>query len=459
MQKNAPIWVVIVVQIFSVIGDCFGQRCSRVHYKFSRRHMIIGFSLMSALQMFVVMTILQLSLPTSITGAIYYSGVRSPCYQELDVEGKNLNCTSDIHYINNTLINNEVFKIEKISDNPLPLVYCHEIPCKSQGPFSMFRSIALHPTLLLNGVLNILYYTGEVLLYREPLGLVFLVLASLTSTFLINPFNIIFREPINQPIPPLIYVLGIVGCIFCVVEKEPAPKKSNIITSPKFTKTEGSVTVINDQRSMSYESQPLLSFPNETSNQTTTKSSVFTVFKRTAKIIPPFVLLSVCYALWFETSKFFNDQFRVNAFGYNSIDQILLPFYTLSFLSIIDFITPFKRCYESPEDQKENILQAFKSTWKETKLIDLFLYRFFINGRAFVYFYLDVFYDLTEVYLELTLIRVVLSWLAALLVGLAFPKFIQTSVEEKNRVFSPFNIGLKVIGSIAITAAIVLLNY
>jgi hypothetical protein len=81
---------------------------------------------------------------------------------------------------------------------------------------------------------------------------------------------------------------------------------------------------------------------------------------------------------------------------------------------------------------------------------------------------LAVNYDLTVVYLELTLIRVLMSWLGAILVTLAIPKyvvgkvynirFIGTTPEERKATFSPVNIVLKCIGTAAITASLILLN-
>ena len=66
-----------------------------------------------------------------------------------------------------------------------------EIDCPSQGPGSMFQTIFKHPILLLNGFLNIAYYTSEAMLYKEPLGLVLLVMGSLFSTFLLNPLSML----------------------------------------------------------------------------------------------------------------------------------------------------------------------------------------------------------------------------------------------------------------------------
>jgi hypothetical protein len=59
------------------------------------------------------------------------------------------------------------------------------------------------------------------MLYREPLGLIFLVVASLASSFLINPMCLLFNQPLSAVIPPWILALGIIGAILCVIERQP----------------------------------------------------------------------------------------------------------------------------------------------------------------------------------------------------------------------------------------------
>jgi hypothetical protein len=54
----------------------------------------------------------------------------------------------------------------------------------------------------------------------------------------------------------------------------------------------------------------------------------------------------------------------------------------------------------------------------------LFAYRLLTNGRAIAYFYLAVMYELDKVYVELTLIRIVLSWGAAMIISALVPNFI-----------------------------------
>ncbi|EFA81826.1 hypothetical protein PPL_05058 [Heterostelium album PN500] len=448
MSNKPPIYIMLAAQLLSVVGDSFGQRVSRVNFKHSPRHMMIGLCLMTAIQMFVIFSILQLSLPTSISGAIYINSTKVDCFYQLDVEGKIEDCT---------------------------VQNCTEIPCKSQGPFSMFRSMKLHPFLFANGAFNIIYYNGEVLLYKEPLGLLFLVIAALSSTFLINPLNKIFGEPINQPIPPLIYIFGILGSLLSVIEFTPKP----LITSKDQTESNDKDTLLDkndsfieqeyseDKKVIEEKSRLINDSPADQDSPQQKKDAKYwlktvgNVFLRSLRILIPMLLLMLANAIWMETSLFYNDQFRVNAFGYNSIDQVLLPFYLFPFMLIVDFIPPLKKLFLTEDDAKENMLQAVKGTWKETKytgLITLFMYRFLINARAIIYFYLAIEYDLTLVYLELTLIRVVLNWLGAVILNLIVPKFIDATAEERRKTFYPINIVLKCLGTGGVVASLIILN-
>ncbi|EGC35129.1 hypothetical protein DICPUDRAFT_79130 [Dictyostelium purpureum] len=488
-QAKPNIGILIATQFISMLGDAFGQRCSRVNYKRKTRHMMIGLCLMTAVQMFFFMGIFQLSLPTSITSAIYIDNVKVDCYYELDVQGKIMDCTP---------------------------ANCTVIPCKSQGPFSIFRSIKLHPFLLTNGLMNIIYYNGEVFLYKEPFGLIFLVISALSSTFLIDPLNIIFGEPINQPIPALIYILGITGSVISVIELTPrkfnffnrkskkeeeekliagADEDSNKLLNNKDEYLDHQIDEQNGSSSINksidniddaIDNTSLLSSPSlninsdkqeqqveeqEESQQTeinqlsnsdnnnNNKSKQFvSILIRGLKILIPITLLALANALWMETSLFYNDQFRTNAFGYNSLDQCLLPFYLFPFMLLIDVIKPLKNAFLSEEETKESLVQAVKSTWNETSLWTLFIYRFLINGRAIMYFYLAIEYDLTMVYLESTLIRVFMNSIGAVLLNLIVPKWIDATPEERKRTFYPVNLFLRLAGSAGVVVSLLILN-
>ena len=72
-----------------------------------------------------------------------------------------------------------------------------------------------------------------------------------------------------------------------------------------------------------------------------------------------------------------------------------------------------------------------------------------------IYTYLAVLYDLNAVYLQLTLIRVTLSWLGSLVLVLVFPSFIQTTPEERRAILDPYRVIPKVGGSGLIIMALI----
>ena len=67
----------------------------RVVHSHSRRRMIMSFVLVSSVQVFVVLGLLQLVLPPSITGDVYIGGEPSTCYVQYFDEGC---CPTDGRY-------------------------------------------------------------------------------------------------------------------------------------------------------------------------------------------------------------------------------------------------------------------------------------------------------------------------------------------------------------------------
>ena len=151
-------------------------------------------------------------------------------------------------------------------------------------------------------------------------------------------------------------------------------------------------------------------------------------------------------------------------FGYTSIDQILAPFYLLPYLWLVDTVPLFRRTVVSKDDQKSSFCQSFTNVFQRFRenrfraFFTVFAYRFLINARAMVYFYMGVTYDLETVYLELTLVRIILSWIFAFFVCLIAPNFISLTAAERNTVFAPQNLILKGFGTVFILVALVVLN-
>jgi len=75
------------------------------------------------------------------------------------------------------------------------------------------------------------------------------------------------------------------------------------------------------------------------------------------------------------------------------------------------------------------------------------------------YFILAINYDLTLVYLQLTLVRIILSWLGSVVVCLFIPDFIGTTEEERKATFAPLNLVLKISGTVLITLSLIILDF
>jgi hypothetical protein len=75
------------------------------------------------------------------------------------------------------------------------------------------------------------------------------------------------------------------------------------------------------------------------------------------------------------------------------------------------------------------------------------------------YTYVAVVYNLSSSYLELTLIRVVLSWVASLALVMMVPSFIRATEVEQLKMKDRQNLAAKVVGSLAIVGSLVIIHY
>ena len=336
-------------------------------------------------------------------------------------------------------------------------------------------------------------------MYREPVGVVFIVLASLFSTFLVRPISSMFGLDGGQVASPEVYVLGIVGALLCIVNKPAArgisgrPPSSEVSTSSMLTpllpvgsgeeptcdertEKESSMEKFSVEPAEDGGSGPIqvTNYHSIQQSQTAVAASVPSlgasatraacwarareVSMEMLRILLPFGLLSFVASTWFVSQKFINDDWHMNVFGYTALDQVLLPLYIFPYLWVTDQGACMKKTCQGDVDKGQTFWQAFKQSMREASFWQLFLYRLFLNARACMYFFLAVEYDLSLVFLELTLTRVVMSWIFSGLAVLVFPKFIGVSPEERKAQFVPWAIICKVIGTVAITASIILVN-
>lgn len=463
----APIWVCVVPQIVSVLGDCLGQRSSRVFHHKSRRRFILSLAAVSAFQMFLILSVIQLSAPT-MTSIIYHTRKSH----------NNITNGTDTVVVN----------------------YCKEPGhnedfCYSQGPLTIYKALGNCPALLLDGVLNIFYYLGEAMLYRQPLGVLMRVLSALASSFIIAPLQAILNLGGAHEVSPWAVVLGFVGAILCLVERSvPVPESGGASinslqtvpgscegsqefkTEPRIDSqtdyAEGaeirSPTKTNEAKDIEkvnlLENPEKLNVPNGLSSCSSKLMRGVTLALSHLPLIGPFLLLAFTYALYFVIMLFYNDKCYINMWGYNAFDQTVLPIFVFSVFFVVDTLVLCRTKLEDEEDQRQTFREACVGCFRELTcnrcqgFFNMFLFRLLVNGRAIAYSYIAITYDLSSSYLQLTLIGVGLSWVATLVLVLVTPSFIVAELPEQLRVKDSVNIGLKIIGSVAICVSLVLLH-
>ena len=339
--------------------------------------------------------------------------------------------------------------------------YCKVHPnqhqyCYHQGPLTIYRALEVCPVLPVDQIKNVFYYLGEAALYSQPLGLVLLVMSSLCSAFIIAPIQAWWKLGTAGHLPVVSIVLGIIGAVLCIIERN-VPQECHQEEQPQQLQEE--------QLEEQQHSHALIT-KEEEGNAGQRMPFYRTIFNAVPLLIP-FVLLSVTYSLSFLLQLYFSERCKINPWGYNAFNQVpLTPFIFLTFLLADAFHwTKLDWMHLGTKDtQRESFWMALRTTYRECTANRcqgfwiMFIYRSLINGRGVMYTYLVTMYDLNKVYLQLTLIRVVLSWLASLFILLVVPKFIRTSNHEKKVILHPFNMGAKIVGSICIVVSLVLLE-
>ena len=428
-QAAAPLWVCFLPQLVSVAGDSFGQRSSRVFHHGNRRRFILGLVAVSCLQMFLVLSVVQLALPSTTT--VIYKTENHTTYDYCDREGKG-------------------------SDH-----------CYAQGPLTIYKALWMCPMLLLDGAINIFYYIGEASMYCQPLGVLMLVLTALASSFIISPMQNWFHLKGAKSVSIVAILLGLVGAVICLVERTPPGDEER--------EEEGA----NRQGNLN----------DDARSRASTHLSPRLLLSRIVAHLPllgPFVMLSFTYALYFVLMLYYNDECKVNMWGYNAYDQVVLPLYMFPMFFLVEMVPPLNRYFnDKPVGEVayhpigdadnatvgevqlvdgESFMEAVRHSIREllenkcAGLVNMFVYRLLINARAVAYTYIAVRYNLSSSYLELTLIRVVLSWVASLCLVLVVPKFIDAADDERRKLKDPLNIVIKVLGTAAIVGSLVIIH-
>merc|ERR1711871_67833 len=584
--NHGPLGLCIIAQIVDVVGNLIGQRAARADFGHSTRRMTLAIALVSCVQVTVILGAIQLAAPT-LTSDVYHDSQVTTCTKEVDLEGQPPDMCS-----NST---NAAVGGHGSSS-------CHAVDCPSQGPWSLPRSISLHPILLLNGFQSVAYYVGESLLYTHPLGTLLIVIAGLTSAAVITPMEMLLGLQSGHGVNPLILLTGILGSALCVAESDASAMFGSGQTGPEDEQSQNN----GDHESGVLSSLPKRAQPGrfqvwwhhmmekcgcdnngcsascqnwfpgvrmaadhwalmassgrreeDWSFSATTSTDLVTPkpswlgqsdennqvvgshkastddsdqtpdnlgstavnrlctaccggMQFFCRVILPFLVLTALYGSWFVSQRFFNDECRLNVWGYPSLDQCLCIFYIGAFWASIHAC---RVCFQSASnpndgytvassdqhavgseaqagtnssssdrskagsldapllqqesraqvtsDSQSGLVALFSATWADLSrnrfrgMATVFIYRLLLNGRAMVYFYLAVNYDLASVYLTLQLCRVAMTWFFVVITCAVAPSFLSLAPAEAVQTFYSMNLFSKVLGTALIFAVIV----
>eukprot|EP00741_Cyanophora_paradoxa_P005621 tig00000912_g5449.t1 len=455
--RSPPLLLVVAVQGASVIGDALAQRCQNVCFQRHRAQMLLGLTTVSAVQVMVLLALAQLLLPAEITGAVYEGRELKRCCLGWD-------------------------------EGPVPASVkdCVERACAAQGPFSIPGFLWGHPALLLNGLLNIVYYWAEIELYRTPLGLVLIVCSALASTFLLDPVARAFGLPASAASPPPSSSSASrwscprrTRSASC---RRPPPLPRGAAGRAKLKSSgdeDGDGEAVSPRGGGEAAAGPAAAAAAAAQAQVHLRGAHREkegagrepkaapagagagggaegggggALQRTLAVLVPFFALSFSYCLWFVTQKYFHDDYGLNAWGYTAVDQGLLPLYIVPFLYAAAASPTLAPAVGFRPG--EGVREVAAGAWERAPLASLFAYRLLANGRALLYFYLIILYDMAAVYVTLTLVRVLLSWLVSVGLCLLAPGLVGTPPEERAAVLAPRALALKAAGSLCILAAL-----
>jgi hypothetical protein len=175
-------------------------------------------------------------------------------------------------------------------------------------------------------------------------------------------------------------------------------------------------------------------------------------------------MLVAWLALVFSTSlglvmiTYFERHAGLNMFGYAAQDQILLPVTTIPVLWLINAIPALRAVLDGPDVPDQSFRDLCAQTWSEFSWTTMGIFRGLSFGREFIFFFLATSYALAQVYMELTLLRIALSWVSGVLVLSFAPRFIAASQAEKEKIFDPCNFAVKLIATAFVTLALIFLH-
>ena len=189
-----------------------------------------------------------------------------------------------------------------------------------------------------------------------------------------------------------------------------------------------------------------------------------------AAVAAAFAILALTAGIGIVVTTYFEHRAGLNMFGYAAVDQVLLPITSVPLAWALYQCPAALRAIGEPdadvqaaastgEGGSRSFWGVLVLTWQETHWLTLVPFRGLMFAREFVFFYLaTAFPDVNAVYLQMTLVRVVLCWLAALLACTLLKQWVGVQPEEAARTLHPVNLGLKAVGSVLVVISLLRLT-
>lgn len=344
-----------------------------------------------------------------------------------------------------------------------------------------------------------MYWIALIYVLREPLGVILVVLAFLLASFFIDPFQQIVGMPPERTLEAGAVVAAILGTLLCITEL-PAGAADQLLSTAWWrgavsspctalralvgpaatgaysrlgTPPHGAAesrgdahTTVPPSRSSSDEEGGLQ--PMEVEGSADQLHAVSCA--HTLTVAAAFAVLALTAGIGIVVTTYFESKAGLNMFGYAAIDQILLPVTSLPVAWALYQSPTLLRALGEPEavleqrQSRENpsgltFWGVLAQTWRETQWLTLVPFRGLMFAREFVFFYLaTAFPNVNAVYLEMTLVRVVLCWVAALLACTYLKEWVGVTAAEAASTLHPLNFALKVVGSVCIVLSILQLT-
>lgn len=354
---------------------------------------------------------------------------------------------------------------------------------EGQGALSLPVMLWETPGLWLNAFNNTVYWVAQVYVLREPLGVVLVVLAFLVASFGVNPLSYVVGLPVSNHLSALPVILGVVGTLLCLAELNKAQASAILhhLSCGTFgqrlsagyshvsdrTPETGAAGSPGGEGQIEMEDVRV----DEANVSEIGWSSAAPADRARGKPMSfaglgvAFLVLALTASSGIVITVYYERTAGINMFGYAAMDQMLLPVTTLPVVAAACHFPKLARLLGEPAVDVARIAEkgtGFRDqcskTWAETHLMTLMFFRGLQFGREFLFFALATEYDLDSTYLEMTLLRVALSWMASLAACTLLRSWVMVSEKEAKLTLAPVNMALRACGTVLVLVSTGLIN-